>query len=186
MGFMLRFLQVVFTITVIGYSNLLEAQTRSTASANRSISLSAGVLRYALEVDGRSTGLIAVSTDYANSDRTRIEFGATYSKPRVTSSAGESSVTFSHVATLTAGVQARLSLGILRPYLGLSGGLFVRRDGDPEGVRYWKSTISVPIGIRVQIIGPVGVRGEYRIRRDQHDFFPYESSEITAGIYWTF
>ena len=186
MSFSFRFVCVVFALLTLGRPSLSHAQGRPPLSSSRGISLSGGMLRYALEADEGSTDLIALSTDYTNSDRTRIEFGATYSKPRVTAPASESSTIFSHVATLTAGVQARFPIGILEPYLGFSGGLFVRRDADPEGVRFWNSTISVPVGIRVRIVGPVGVRGEYRIRRDQHELFPYDSSEITAGVYWIF
>ena len=186
MNFIFWALWFVSALIVTGSSDSLEAQTRSTASANRSISLSAGVLRYALQADRGSSSMIALATDYTNSDRTRIAFGATYSKPRVTAPLDESSTIFSHVATLTATVQARFPIGILEPYVGFSGGLFLRRDADPERVRLWNSTISVPAGVRVRILGPVGVRGEYRIRRDQHELFPYDSSEITAGVYWIF
>ncbi len=186
MNFIVSILWVVFTIIITGLPDLLEAQTNPVARANRSVSVSAGVLRYALQADGESSSLIALATDYTNSDRTRIEFGATYSKPKVTAPVDASSTIFSHVATLTAGVQARFPIGILEPYVGFSGGLFVRRDADPEGVRLWNSTISVPVGIRVRIVGPVGVRGEYRIRRDQHELFPYDSSELMVGVYWIF
>ncbi|HIF37681.1 MAG TPA: hypothetical protein EYQ69_00195 [Gemmatimonadetes bacterium] len=189
MTFSFRCICVVLALLTVGRPSLSQAQGRPPLSSSRSVSLSGGILRYALEAEGKSTALIALSTDYENSDRTRIEFGATYSKPEVTSPVEESvqgSTIFSHIATMTAGVQASFPMGFLQPYLGISGGLFVRRDENPQGVRYWKSTISVPLGVRVQILGSVGLRGEYRVRRDQHEFFPHTSSEFTAGIYWIF
>jgi hypothetical protein len=95
--------------------------------------------------------------------------------------------TASHLATATAGVQAQALLGPVRPYIGLSAGLFVRYDEKGGGDRFVNRTFTVPGGIRVDITDRIGVRGELRMRFDTHqDGGSGVNLEQTAGLTFRF
>ena len=91
-----------------------------------------------------------------------------------------------NIFTLTVGIQFRHNFGPLEPYAGASGGLFARVDDDSEGQRFSRNTFAFPMGVRLWVSDNLGIRGEYRIRRDNHEIFTKTSSEITAGLLWTF
>jgi hypothetical protein len=95
--------------------------------------------------------------------------------------------TSTHLATATAGVQAQALLGRVRPYVGMSAGLFVRYDEKGGGDRFINRTFSIPAGLRVDVTDRFAVRGELRARFDTHqDGGSGTNVEQTLGVSFRF
>jgi len=94
----------------------------------------------------------------------------------------------SSLGTVSLGVQARLPMERVEPYVGLAAGLVWRRDDDADGLRNSQATFAFPAGVRLFITDRIGLRAEFRVRRDQTVLgVPDETNfERTLGISWTF
>jgi hypothetical protein len=74
----------------------------------------------------------------------------------------------SSLGTATVGVQAELPLGPVRPYVGIAAGLFGRVDHPEHGDRFLRTTMAFPVGVRWPLGDRLTVRGEARVRFDEH------------------
>ena len=185
----------VFGLTgaaVLGAASPLVAQGPSEAAARETWTITAlgGVLSYDPS-DGDNFPIFSLRADTPIADYARVEVETSFSRPDVQQDADflydrslptESGTVF----TLTIGVQFRHTLGPLEPYAGASGGLFARYDDDSEGQRFSRNTFAFPMGLRLWVSDNLGIRGEFRIRRDNHELFTKTSHEITGGVLWTF
>lgn len=170
----------------------LSAQTPDAGPLSESwtISVVGEVLSYEPS-DDESFPIFSVRADHSLSEYVRLEVETSLSRPDVQQDEqffyDPSLPTKSaNLFTLTAGFQARYTMGRVEPYGGISAGLFARVDDDSEGQRFSRNTFSFPFGLRIWVTDHLGIRGEYRFREDNHQVVTYSNNETTVGLFWTF
>ena len=168
---------------------VLEGQASGPLSESWTVGLYGGVFYYEPS-DDQGSPIIALRMDRPVSRWFRTEVGTTYTRPEIQTDAEgifDPSLPAEHtnLFTVTLGVQARLTVGPLEPYTGVSIGFFGRYDSDPTGTRFGRSTFQFPFGIRFWATDHLGVRGEYRFDQDRHEVFTRSDSEWTVGVFWT-
>ena len=143
----------------------------SAQSGGPEVVFKAGGLTY--DRGGDATRLmVGMGIDWEISRHILAEVGTTYSDAKFsfTEFSGGSVRTAegkAHLLTASTGIQAQAFLGPLRPYIGVGTGVFVRLD--PEGGdRFARPMHAFPFGVRAQVSRRVGVRGEIRLRFDEH------------------
>lgn len=181
---------VVFGLLVSVSPTVLEGQGRGALSDSWTVSLAGGRFKYEPSAD-KGFLIIAVRADRPISKWVRLELGTSYTRPEIQTDAQgmfDPSLTPEHtrLVTFTLGIQGRLTVGRLEPYAGLSTGFFRRRDSDPAGRRFGRSTFQFPFGIRLWVTDQIGVRAEYRFDQDGHELTTHSDSEMTAGVFFTF
>ena len=147
---------------------------RAAAQAIRTATVRAGGLMY--DRGGDQTNLMLgggvdwalsrhvigeVEGSWSSSDATFVDYTNNPNEPIARE-------TSTHLATVTAGVQAQAVLGPVRPYIGVSGGLFMRYDENGGGDRFLLQTFTVPGGLRIHLTDRLGLRAELRARFDTH------------------
>jgi hypothetical protein len=143
--------------------------------------------------DDENFPIYAVRADRPTGKWTRVELETSYSRPDVQADAAgiydpDLPTEQSHFVTLSLGIQGRYRIGLVEPYAGVSFGFFFRRDDEPEGLRFSRSTFGFPAGLRVFVTDRIGLRGEFRIRRDQSTIGApsFTNIEKTVGLSYTF
>jgi hypothetical protein len=159
-------------------------------SDRSSLGVAAGVFKYEPSDDNGSP-IFAVRLDRPMSRWARFEIGTSYTRPEIQADAeGFFDPTlpaeYTNLFAVTAGIQARLTVGPLEPYAGVSVGFFGRYEGGSAGLSFGRSTLQFPLGIRLWATDHLGVRGEYRFDKDRHEVFTHSDSEMSAGVFWTF
>lgn len=153
---------------------------------DRDLTLAVGVLDYDRADDNDLAPMAAIRAEWGVRRWVRTELGVSYALADVSRpdlGAGETSN--SSLATATLGVKAELPTDVIRPYVGIAGGLFGRWDGD-DGEDFVRPTIAVPAGVRL-LIGQASLRLEARWRWDEHeDGLSVPSREFTAGLGFRF
>ena len=144
---------------------------RSVYEPRRQLSLSVGAFRYDSAGDDRFP-MAALRVDWKVASWVRTEVGATYALGDLNrrTAAGERVET--NLMTASLGVQGELPVhDYVRPYAGAAAGLFGRYDDKDAGTvpsRFWRPMFAVPVGIRFRLPNGVGLRGEARLRYDEH------------------
>jgi hypothetical protein len=169
---------------------VLRGQSAGPLSDRSSLGLAGGVFKYEPSDDSGSP-IFSVRLDRPMSRWTRLELGTSYTRPEIQADAEgffDPTLPAEHtnLFAVTAGIQARLTVGPIEPYAGLSVGFFGRYEGGPAGRSFGRSTFQFPLGIRIWATDHLGVRGEYRFDEDRHEVFTHSDSEIAAGVFWTF
>ena len=177
---------------ILLFGSPLSAQTSDPGPLSESwtISVVGGILSYEPS-DDESFPIFSVRADHSMSEYIRLEIETSYSRPDVQQDEGfvfdpSLPTKSANLFTLTAGFQARHTMGRVEPYGGISAGLFARVDDDSEGRRFSRNTFSFPFGLRIWITDHLGIRGEYRFREDNHEVVTYSNNETTVGLFWTF
>ncbi len=177
---------------VFGAASQVAAQGPSEAAARDTWTITAlgGMLSYDPS-DGDNFLIFSLRADTPMADYLRVEVETSFSRPDVQQDAefiyDPSLPTESaNIFTLTVGIQFRHAMGPFEPYAGASGGVFARYDDDSEGQRFSRNTFAFPMGVRLWVTDNLGIRREFRIRRDNHELFTKTSTELTAGVLWTF
>jgi len=187
-----RILLELTAVMVLATAAPLAAQGPSEAAARENWTISAlgGMLSYDPS-DGDNFPIFSLRADTPMADHLRFEVETSFSRPDV-----QQDVDFlydpslpterANIFTLTVGIQFRHTMGPFEPYAGASGGVFARYDDDSEGQRFSRNTFAFPMGVRLWVSDNLGIRGELRVRRDNHELFTKTSTEMTAGLLWTF
>jgi hypothetical protein len=142
------------------------SREREPSLRNRELSLTVGALRY--DANRKNIPEAALRGTWRLGHYVRSELGATYAigdVPRLNPANGTE--VSASLATATVGIQAEAPFDVLRPYVGIAGGLFGRFDSK-GGTRFVRPTMGVPVGVRVLLSDRIGLRGEVRFRFDEH------------------
>ncbi len=152
----------------------------------RRMTLAVGVLNYDPADD--DLPMAALRADWRLSRWVRSELGVSYAMGDVPLPVVDGPVEVnSHLVNATVGVNAELPMSVVRPYVGLAGGLFARFDGE-DGEDFVRPSVAVPVGLRIPITPNLGLRTEVRWRFDQHEGSgdSVVNREITAGLSFGF
>lgn len=152
-------------------SSPASAQEAPGGEWRRSVSLMGGAFNSDFS-ETETFGMAAVRADWRLSRVLLAEVGGSYERGRVevgnyTAGTPTFSMETTRLATATVGVQAELPLAYVRPYVGISTGLFLRLD-PPGGDRFLSTTQAFPVGVRVPLTERLGARAEVRLRYDNH------------------
>ena len=179
-------------LAVLLLGSPLSAQTSEEAAArdNWSVALMGGALSYEPSNDA-SFPAFSLRADTRMADYARVEVEVWYSRPDVQQDADfeydpSLPAKAANLFALTVGIQFRHAMGPFEPYAGLSAGLFARYDDDSEGLRFSRNTFYFPAGFRLWVSDHLGVRAEYRFREDNHELITQSSTELSAGVFYTF
>lgn len=142
-----------------------------TASRPATVSVMAGGFVYGIE-SGGVFPMGAVRVDWPLNRFLRAEVGGSFARPGAVIHLDQYETptavnAHTQLFTATAGLQLELPTRLARPYAGVAAGLFARRDPSP-GERFVAATREVMGGVRVPLNETVGVRGEVRLRLDDH------------------
>lgn len=166
---------------------LAAAPAAAQTAGGATLSVQGGGLMYDREGDG-TFPMAAVRVDWALGRYVRAEVGGSYARPSTTAyrpiaqNVLEPYESHSTLTTATVGVQAQLPTRVASPYVGIATGLFGRFDAE-GGDRFFRPTQEVMAGLRVPVARGVGVRGELRLRLDQHqDGGTANDVEHTLGV----
>lgn len=157
-----------------------------TAPRPTTLSIQAGGFVYGMEGDGVFP-MAAVRVDWPVNRYLRAEAGGSFARPGAVIHLDQyETPTAVHdhtqLFTATLGVQLELPTRLGSPYVGVAGGLFARYDPSP-GERFVAATQELLGGLRVPVNETVGVRGEVRLRLDEHEGRGTSSNlEQTLGI----
>jgi hypothetical protein len=136
--------------------------------AHRQMTLAVGVLRH----DGVSDdnfAMAALRTDWRLAHWLRSELSVSYALAEVEAPAGSGEDDMdSHLLNATVGLNAELPVPVIRPYVGIAGGLFGRFDSE-GGEDFVRPSVAVPVGVRIPLTSRLGLRGEVRWRFDQQE-----------------
>ncbi|HEV3051227.1 MAG TPA: outer membrane beta-barrel protein [Longimicrobium sp.] len=149
------------------------AAAPAAAQDGATLNIQGGGLSYDFLDDG-TFAMGAVRVDWPLSRYVRAEVGGSYARPAYTAfrpvsqNVTEAYDEHANVLTATVGVQAQLPTRIASPYVGLATGLFGRFDPEGRGDRFVRPTQEVMAGVRVPVSRGIGLRGELRLRLDQH------------------
>jgi hypothetical protein len=163
----------------------------SAQAPDRSVSVMAGGFTYDFGGD-RTSPLVGLRFDQRISRHLVAEVGASwalvdvdivdYSAPDPTVSEGRSSL-----GSATVGLQAELPLERVRPYAGVSVGLFTRVDHPSGGDRFVRPMTAFPVGVRVPLGARALARAEARLRFDEHQSGGSAmDTELLVGLGWKF
>ena len=137
--------------------------------------------------------LFALRADRPTSDWFRLEFESSWARPDIPLVEDgtldlEVPPGKTNIVTLTAGLQFRYQTEYVEPYVGIAAGFLWRRDDASDGVRTSQTTFQAPAGLRVFLTDRFGLRGEFRVRRDQTLIgLPDEwNFEQTVGVSYSF
>ena len=155
-----------------------------------SVGVTGGSLSYEPSND-ENFPTFSVRADTRMADYARVEVEAWYSRPDVQLDDDfvydpSLPAKIANLFALTVGVQFRHPFGPFEPYAGASAGLFARYDSDSDGQRFSRNTFYFPVGFRLWVSDHLGVRAEFRFRQDNHELITHSSSEMSAGVFWTF
>lgn len=148
----------------------------------RRLTLAVGVLNY--EPSDDDAPMAALRADWRLTRWLRSELGVSYAMGEVTlPSIGSPVEVDTHLMNATIGLNAELPVPVIRPYVGIAGGLFARFD-DEGGEDFVRPSVAVPVGLRIPVTPRLGLRGEVRWRFDQHEGTGDSAvnREITAGL----
>lgn len=168
---------------------MLPARPAAAQQGESTISVLAGGLSYDFEGDGTFPAA-ALRLDRRVAGSILAEVGFSYALADVqvvdyTTPDPSLVPTNSSITAATVGVQAELPLARVRPYIGIAAGLFGRFDHE-RGDRFLRTTMAFPIGVRVPVARGLGLRGELRVRFDEHQGGGSSvNSELLAGLSWT-
>ena len=152
----------------------------------RRMTLAVGVLNY--EPADDDFPMAALRTDWRLSRWLRSELGVSYAMGDVSLPGTEGPVEVdTHLLNATIGLNVELPVPVVRPYVGIAGGIFARFD-DEGGEDFVRPSVAVPVGLRIPITPRLGLRGEVRWRFDQHEGSGDSAvnREITAGLSFGF
>ncbi len=155
-----------------------------------SVAVMGGALSYEPSANEKFPAF-SVRADTRMADYARVEVEAWFSRPDVQQDddfefAPSLPTKKASLFALTVGVQFRHVMGPFEPYGGASAGIFARYDEDSEGQRFSRNTFYFPFGFRLWVSDHLGVRAEYRFRQDNHELITQSSTEMSAGLFWTF
>ncbi|HEY0971513.1 MAG TPA: hypothetical protein VGE02_11155 [Gemmatimonadales bacterium] len=152
----------------------------------RRMTLAVGVLNY--EPADDDFPMAALRADWRLSRWLRSELGVSYAMGDVPLPVVDGPVEVdTHLMNASIGLNAELPVPVVRPYVGVSGGLFARFD-DEGGEDFVRPSIAVPVGLRLPITPRLGLRAEVRWRFDQHEGSGDSAvdREMTAGLSFGF
>lgn len=148
----------------------------------RRVTLAVGTFDYARADD--DAPMAALRTDWRLTPWLRSELGAAYAMAEVPGplDGGEAGEIDAHLLNATVGLTAELPWPVVRPYVGIAGGLFARlNDGDIDD--FVRPSVAVPVGVRIPFTRTLGLRAEVRWRWDEHpDGTSAPSREHTVGL----
>lgn len=153
----------------------------------RRMTLAVGALNY--EPTDDDLPMAALRTDWRLSRWLRSELGVSYAMGEVDVPGTDGSVEAdTHLLNATVGLNAELPVPVVRPYVGIAGGLFARFGDDAGGDDFVRPSVAVPVGLRIAITPRLGLRTEARWRFDQHKGSGDSAvdREITAGLSFGF
>jgi len=185
----LRTLAVLAALALLHVPEALEAQGRTGRQRARDqrerlderwrYTLALGSFRYD-PADDRFVS-VGLRADFPLSEYLQFEAHLQGVRPEFLPEVGTNRVSATLIV-FELGIQWRYRLGPLEPYTGVSGGLFARRDSDSDGRRFTRSTVSFPLGLRVDVSDNLTLMGEYRIRRDGHEIFTVTDTDLLVGV----
>lgn len=134
---------------------------------DREITMSVGALRS--QNDDENLPMAALRTDWRLRRWLWSEVGVSYavgstSRPEESAVIAPNSTSLM-IGSATVGLRAELPSRVVRPYIGVAGGLTYRDEED--GARYVRTMMAFPTGVRFALSDRVSLRAEARWRFDQ-------------------
>lgn len=134
---------------------------------DRQITMSVGALRS--DDDDENLPMAALRTDWRLRRWLRSEVGVSYAVGSTERPEGGAAISPDSkslmIGSATVGLRAELPARYIRPYVGVATGLTYRDEED--GVRYVRTMMAFPTGVRFALSDRVSLRAEARWRFDQ-------------------
>jgi hypothetical protein len=150
--------------------------------AGRDLTFAVGALRS--DDDDKNFPMAAVRVGWRLRSWLRSELGASYatgSRDRFAQNGTRLDDATLQLGTATLGLRAEAPLEYLRPYVGVSAGLFGQHVTD--GPNYVRTTMDFPVGLRLLLSPRLALQAEGRFRFDQRkDGGQGVNVEQTGGI----